>query len=103
MAFESLLDQCRSVTGSGAELRWVPSNVLLAAGVEDHDVESCARTFHLPQHQIAVEHLKIHVRFLGRICADRNQIIRSSDLHAVASVIEQRNIGALRLRPEILD
>src|SRR5439155_7984194 len=35
MAFESLLEECRRVTGSDAELRWVPSQLLLAAGVEE--------------------------------------------------------------------
>ena len=35
MAFSAFLEECRRVTGSDAELVWVPSERLLAAGLEE--------------------------------------------------------------------
>lgn len=35
LAFGELLEACRTATGSAAELTWVPSETLLAAGVEE--------------------------------------------------------------------
>lgn len=35
MAFEDLVDECRQATGSDASFAWVPSDRLLAAGVEE--------------------------------------------------------------------
>jgi 2'-hydroxyisoflavone reductase len=34
MSFKHLLDRCVSVTGSGAELAWVPTDALLARGAD---------------------------------------------------------------------
>jgi hypothetical protein len=49
---------------------------------------------HLAENHRGVDHLQIDVGLLGRVGADEHQEIASPDLHAVASVIEQRDIGA---------
>jgi hypothetical protein len=61
---------------------------VVAARVEDHQVEFGASAFHLPQHQIAVEHLEIDIGLSGRIGADRHEIIGAAHLHAMAGVVE---------------
>ena len=75
---------------------------IVTAGIEDHHVEPRARALHLAQHEIDVDHLEIDVGLARRIGADRHQIVRAGDLHAVAGIIEQRDVGALDLPAEIL-
>jgi len=58
---------------------------------------------HLAQHEIDVHHLEIDVGFAGRVGADRHQIVGAVYLYAVAGIIEQRDVCALNLPPEILD
>jgi len=66
----------------------------------DEPVEE--RRVGLAQHEIDVHHLEIDVGLARRIGADRHQIIRAGDLHAMAGVVEQRDVGALNLPAEIL-
>ena len=51
---------------------------VVAAGIEDDEVEPRAGALHLPQHQIDVDHLEIDVGLAGRIGADRHEIIRAA-------------------------
>ena len=50
-----------------------------------------------------IDHLEIDIGFLHRIGGHRNEIIDVADLHAVAGVIEQRDIGAGKLVAKRLD
>ena len=75
---------------------------IVAAGVEDHDLQPRARALHLPQHDIDIDHLEIDIGLAHRIGADRHQIIGAADLHAVARIIEQRHVGAVALPAERL-
>jgi hypothetical protein len=77
-----------------------PAERVVAAGIEDDDVELGAGALHLAQHQIGGEHLEVDVGLLGRVGVDRNEIVLATDLHAVARIIEQPDIGARQLRPE---
>ena len=76
---------------------------IVAAGVEDDEVELRARALHLAQHQIDIHHLKIDIGLARRVGVDRHQIIRAAHLDAVTGVIEQRDIRSLDLLAEILD
>jgi hypothetical protein len=75
---------------------------IVATGVEDHEVEARAGSLHLPRHKADVHHLEIDVGLARRIGANRHQIIGAADLHAVAGVIEKRDIGALNPLAKIL-
>jgi hypothetical protein len=77
-----------------------PAERIVAAGVEDDDVEPGAGAFHLAQHQVGVEHLEVDVRLLGRVGIDRNEVVLAAHLHPMARVVEQADIGPRQLRPE---
>ncbi len=75
---------------------------IVTAGVENDEIEPRARPFHLAQHEIGVEHLEIDIGLLGRVGADRHEVIRTAHLHAVSGIVEQTDIRPLQLRPETL-
>ncbi len=75
---------------------------IVAAGVKDHEVELGARARHLTQHQLAVEHLEVHVGFARRFGVDRREVIRAPHLHGVTGIIKQPDIGAEQQVAEVL-
>jgi hypothetical protein len=75
---------------------------IVAAGVEDHQVEASAGPLHLPQHQVDVDHLEIDVGFARRIGVDGDEIVGAGHLHPMPGVIEQRDVGTLNLLAERL-
>ena len=87
---------------AGGRAQAASAERIVAAGVEDDEIELGAGALHLAQHQIGVEHLEVDVGLLGRIGVDRHEIIRAAHLHAVAGIVEQPDIGALQLRAESL-
>ncbi len=75
---------------------------IVAAGVEDDDVEPRAGAVHLLQHKVGIDHLKVDVLHARGIGIDRQQPVLSLHLHAVPGVIEQRHVGTLDLPAEVL-
>ncbi len=80
-----------------------PAERIVAARVEDDEIELGARAVHLAEHEIDVDHLEIDVGLAGRIGVHRHKIVAAANLHAVTGVIEQPDIGALQLLAEALD
>ena len=76
---------------------------IVPARVQNHDIEPRSRPFHLAKYQIDIDHLEIDVSLARGIRRDRDQIIRSADLDAVACVVEQRDVRAHQLATEALD
>jgi len=50
-----------------------------------------------------VDHLKIDICFLRRVCVDWNEMIGSTKLYAVASVVEEGYVGSDYLTSKALD
>ena len=75
---------------------------IVPAGVEDDYVEPRARALHLPHHQVDVDHLEIDIGLARRIGVDWHKVVGAAHLDAVASVIEQCDVGALDLPSEVL-
>jgi hypothetical protein len=65
---------------------------IVAAGVEDQDVELRAAAAHLAQHQFRADHLEIEILPTGRVGIDRHQEIGAVHLQSVPGIIEQRDI-----------
>ena len=96
------VSRIRSFSASRARptARLRPPNGLLRQASRMTMLSLRAGAFHLAQHQIGVEHLEVDVRLLGRVGVDRNEIVLAADLHAMARIVEQPDIGARQLRPE---
>jgi hypothetical protein len=90
---------CKSAAGRAQS----PSGKgIVAACIEQDDVQLGAGALHLAQHHRGVDHLQIDVGFLGRIGINRHQEIASRDLDTMASVIEQGDVGAQHRIAEFL-
>ena len=58
---------------------------------------------HHLEHEIGLDELEVHVRGLGRIGIDRNQVIDALDLQPVAGIIEEPDRGGVQLVAEAAD
>ena len=68
---------------------------VVAAGIENHDIETVAGGLHRPQHGVGVHALVRNFEFLANIHADGNQVILALELDPVARVIEQPDAALL--------
>ena len=75
---------------------------VIAAGVEQYQVDPGAGFFQLVEDAGHADHLRKDIRFVERMGVDRRQIIEAVSLDAMAGVIEQRNVGAGQLGLELL-
>ena len=71
----------------------VPEGIV-ATGVEQHEVDPRAGFFHLVENSRGADRLRKDVGVAGRMGVDRNQIVEAVYLHAVAGMVEQRDVGA---------
>jgi hypothetical protein len=69
---------------------------IVAARVEDYDVELGSCALHLPQHQIRIEHLEVDVDLSDGIGANRHEVVYTAYLHTVTGIVEQSHVGALQ-------
>jgi hypothetical protein len=79
-----------------------PSKRIIAASIEDQEVESRPSPLHLAQHEVDIEQLEIDLGFSGRIGAHRHQIVGPPHLEPVPGVIEEGNPRALDDLAELL-
>jgi hypothetical protein len=80
-------------TAGGRTHAVVPERIV-AAGVEQHQVDPGAGFFHLVENAGGADHLRKDIGFVLRMGIDRHQIIEAVRLHAMAGVIKQRDVGA---------
>src|SRR5262249_5300121 len=87
---------------SAARAKPAPSEGIVAAGVENDEVEPRASALHLAEHKRGIEHLKIDICLARRVGVDQHEIVGAADLHTVPCVIEKTDIGTLQFRAEVL-
>ena len=69
----------------------VAAERVVAAGIEDDDVQLRPCPLHLLEHQLGVDHLEIEVLQARRVGVHRHQPVRPGHLHPVPGVVEQRH------------
>jgi hypothetical protein len=79
----------------------VPKRVV-AAGVEQQQVDPCAGFFHCVEDAGQAGHLREHIAFIGRMGVDRHQVIEATGLDPVSGIIKQRDVGADQFMAEFL-
>ena len=72
-----------------------PGERIVTAGIQEQQVEPRPGPLHLTQDEVGIEQLEIHIRFPGRIGADRHQIVGPPHLDPMPGVIEERDPSAL--------
>ena len=78
----------RAVHPRQAPVAEAASKRVVAAGVQDHDIEAVAGRFHRPQHRLGVDALVGNLELLANIDAHRNQVILALELDAMPGVIK---------------
>jgi hypothetical protein len=80
----------------------VTAERIVAAGVEQHQIDPRAGFFQLIENLGGRDHLHEHIGIVLRVGVDRHQVIDAMRLHAMAGVIKQRDVGADQLCPKFL-
>ncbi len=62
---------------------------IVAAGIEDHDIEAVAGVVHLRQHHADVNGFIFDLFFVFDLSPDGDEVVPSIDLHPVAGVVEE--------------
>jgi hypothetical protein len=96
-------DGCKTVAAEGAV---VVNEWIIAAGVQNHDVEAIARIAHLFDDPIRAHCLDFHITLALDLRGRGNQIVLAVQLHTMARVVEKthrRGTGFLEARAEFLD
>ncbi len=84
--------QRRKATGRGARCR---HERVVAAGIEDDDVDRVLRDLHLLEHLGDVDRMMDHLVFALDARVDRQQVVAALHLHTVSGVIEQPDTAGL--------
>jgi hypothetical protein len=75
-----------------ADLREIGGERIVAAGIEKHD--AIVALHHVLQHEVELDGLEIEIGFGFEQRIDRSEEVPLIDLQAVASIIEESDIGA---------
>ena len=67
----------------------LPAERVVAARVQQHQVEAAPRGAHLVEYELRIDQLVFHVARAGDVGLDGNEVVPSADLDRVARVIEQ--------------
>jgi hypothetical protein len=70
-------------------LRKLRCERIVAAGVEDHDVERVLRRVHHRQHQVDVDRAELDLVFARDVGVHRDEVVAAPGLDAVSGVVEQ--------------
>lgn len=65
---------------------------IVAAGVEQHQIDAGLRVFHVVEHRLQAEALLRDVLLAFDQRVDRRQVVLAADLQAVAGIEEQRDL-----------
>jgi hypothetical protein len=87
---------------AGLRTRPVIPERVIAASIEQDEVDPGAGFFHLVENARGADRLHKDVTFIERMGVDRDQIVEAVRLHAMAGIIEQRDVGAGQLMAELL-
>ena len=70
---------------------------VIAAGVQNHDVEAIARVTHLLDHPVRADRFDLHVALPLDARGGRDQVVAAAELHPVARIIEKPHGTRARL------